>query len=100
AFLVLLAPITRAAAPILDALNPAGGQRGTTLTLIAAGKFDKWPIQLWADTPAIKFEPAKDSGKFTVTIAPDAAPGPHFVRAHSPEGASALRCFVVGQHPE
>jgi hypothetical protein len=100
AILILLAPITRAAAPVLDALNPAGAQRGTTTTVTAAGKFDKWPVQLWTDTPAIKFEPLNDSGKFKVTVSPDAPPGPHLVRAHSPEGASALRCFVVGQPPE
>ena len=100
ALLCAAAPLARAAAPTLDSLYPAGAPRGSTITVTASGKFDPTPIQLWADTPSIKFEPGKKPGEFTITIAPDAPLGPHAVRAHSPEGASALKCFIVGDQPE
>jgi Bacterial pre-peptidase C-terminal domain len=90
----------RAAAPVLDNLFPAGAQRGATITLTATGKLEPWPLQAWTDSPAIRFEPSKKPGEFTVRVAPDAPVGPHLVRLYSAEGASALRCFIVGDQSE
>src|SRR5213075_713750 len=89
-----------AAAPVLDYLYPAGGQRGSTVTAIAGGKFDPWPVQGWADSSEIKIDPATTSGSFTIKIGDNAPTGPHLIRLFNADGASALRIFMVGQQHE
>jgi hypothetical protein len=89
-----------AAAPTLDYFYPPGAQRGATTTITASGKFDPWPVQAWADSPYIKFEPAAASGTFTVKISDTCPTGPHLIRLDNSDGASALRVFMVGQQKE
>ncbi len=84
----------------IDSIYPAGGQRGSTVTLTLSGKFEKRPLQIWADSPALKFEPAKASGTFTVKIPADAPLGPHLIRVYSADEVSTPRCFVVSDQPE
>jgi hypothetical protein len=98
--LLLLALSLRAAPLSVDCIYPAGGQRGTTVAVTISGKFDKGPLHIWADTPALQFEAQKASGSFMVKIAPDAPIGPHLVRIFSADDASTVRCFVVGDQPE
>jgi hypothetical protein len=95
-FLTLLAPSARAAAPTLDYLFPAGGQRGTTVAVTAGGKFEKWPVQVWTDSQALKAQAGTASGTISIEIGKDAAPGPHLLRLYNGEGASALRVFMIG----
>ncbi len=90
----------RAAAPVLDYLYPAGGQRGTTVTVTAGGKFEKWQVQAWTDSPGLKAQPGTASGSLSVQIDKDVAPGPHLLRLYNGEGASALRLFMVGADRE
>jgi hypothetical protein len=92
--------VGRAAAPVLDYLNPPGAQRGSTLTITASGKFDPWPVQAWADSPDIQIQPAATAGAFTFKIGENAPTGPHLIRLHNPDGASALRVFMIGQQRE
>jgi hypothetical protein len=99
--LVMLLGNTLKAAPlVVDSIYPAGGQRGSTVTVTVSGKFDKTPLQLWADTPALRFEATKASGVFTVKIAADAPMGPHLVRVFTADEVSTVRCFVVGDQNE
>ena len=95
--LAIALPIARAAPPTLDHLFPAGGQQGTTIAVTATGKFDSWPVEVWTDTPGLRFKPGKDKGKFQVEVATNAPPGPHLVRVYTGEGASTLRFFLVSQ---
>src|SRR4029077_9396083 len=44
---LLLVANSRAAVPTLDYLFPAGGQRGTSVTVTAGGKFESWPMKVW-----------------------------------------------------
>ena len=37
-----------AAPPAITHLFPAGGQRGTSVSVTAAGTFASWPVQVWA----------------------------------------------------
>src|SRR4051794_34915270 len=92
--------VGRAAAPVLDYLYPAGGQRGATLTITGGGKFESWPVQGWADSPEIKIEPAAGNGTFIIKIGEKTATGPHLIRVYNGDGASALRVFMVGQQRE
>jgi hypothetical protein len=98
--LTLLAARTHAVPLVVDSIYPAGGSRGSTVTVTASGKFDKTPLHIWADTPALHFEPAKTPGVFTVKIPADAPLGPHLVRVYTADEVSTVRCFVVGDQPE
>jgi hypothetical protein len=89
-----------AAAPNVTYLYPAGAQRGATVAVTAGGTFDKWPVRVWVDRAGVSAEAAKDKGKFTITVADDAAPGTYWLRAYDDTGASGLRPFVVGTLPE
>ncbi len=81
--------------PKLEQLFPAGGVRGTTNSLMAVGKFDPWPVEVWIDAPGITLRPEKEAGKFSVEIANDAALGPRLVRFFNKDGATDLKFFVV-----
>lgn len=96
----LLAATAGAAPPAVTSLSPAGGERGTTVAVIAAGTFDAWPVQVWSSSPSILVKAEKEKGKFAVTIAKDAPLGAHWLRFHDDTGASPLRPFVVGGLPE
>ena len=101
----LLAAVTStsliaATAPTIDALHPAGAERGSTNTLTASGKFDPWPPKVWLSEPGVHFNAETNKGKFTVTVDPEAAAGPRVVRFYNEEGVSDPRFFVVGEDPE
>ncbi len=102
--LVLLLFATGAAAtaapPNITSLFPAGGQRGTTTEIAAAGSFDSWPVKVWVNGKGVSVEPAKAKGMLKVTVAADAKPGVYWLRAFNEQGASGLRPFLVGQLPE
>lgn len=96
----MVAPADRqsahAAGPEVQALLPAGGQRGTTVEVSAAGKFGEAPVQAWIDRPGLTIAPAAEKGKLSIVIAPDAEPGLRWIRLYDPEGAARPVPFVVG----
>lgn len=96
----MLLTIRAFSAPAVDYLFPDGAQRGTTIHLTAAGKFDIWPALIWVDSPGIHFTCAKDKGEFTVQCDKDAPIGPHLVRFFTADGTSFPRVFMVGGDPE
>lgn len=88
--------------PGVEALFPAGGQRGQALSVDAVGNgigFG-WPWQVWTDDAALAVEPTGAPGQFRVTIAAHAKPGAHLVRFYNAAGCTAPRLFVVGDNPE
>ena len=89
-----------AASPEATRLFPPGAKRGATVTVKVAGSFPVWPATAWTERPGTVWEPQPESGTFAVTVAPEAALGVHLVRFTTPEGATALRRFVVGHLPE
>jgi hypothetical protein len=95
-----LASAASAAPPEATRLFPPGAQRGTTVTVKVAGSFPAWPAAAWTERPGTLWEPQGESGTFAVTVTPDAALGAHLVRFTTPEGATALRRFIVGHLPE
>lgn len=96
----LLVPTVTAAPPSVTTLNPAGGQRGTTVNVAATGTFDAWPVKAWSSSPGVTATAGKEKGKFAVSIAADAPLGPTWLRFHDDTGASQLRPFIVGGLPE
>jgi hypothetical protein len=90
----------QAAPPTLTYLFPAGAQRGQTIEVTAGGSFDPWPVQVWVDGKGIAVQAAKDKGKLSVTVAPDAVPGIYWIRLYNEQGATSPRPFLVGTLPE
>ena len=99
-FLLASASSASAKAPTLDHLFPAGAARGSTVEVIAAGEFERWPVRAWTSTPGIEVKPGVEKGKLSVTIAPDVPPGLHWLRLFDDEGATTPRPFFVGVLPE
>jgi hypothetical protein len=93
---LFIASSVLAAPPKLTSLFPAGGQRGTTVAVTAAGEFSPWPVQVWADRPGVTAAAENGKGKLKVEIAADAIPGTYWLRLFNDDGASVLRPFIVG----
>ncbi len=99
--IALLVPASVSAAPpTLTYLYPAGGQRGSTIEVTAAGTFERWPVNAWADQRGVQVKPAKERGKLLVTVAADVPPGVCWIRLADEQGASGLRPFLIGTLPE
>ncbi len=86
--------------PELTLLFPAGGQIGTSVDVVAQGKFPTWPLQTWTDSPHIQWSCQAEAGKLQAVIGPDAEPGLHWLRLFDANGASAARPYLVGSWPE
>lgn len=89
----------RPAAPTLESFFPPVVVAGATTPVAAAGKFADWPPAVWTDAEGVILRPEKESGKFSVEVAADVAPGPHLVRLHNPSGASVPRFLLVTKDP-
>lgn len=86
-----------AAAPTLTYVFPAGGQRGTQVTVTCTGKFD-WPVQV--DAPGLEVALGEKSGQLVVTIPGDLAADRTWIRFYNPEGASDVVPFLIDSLPE
>ena len=90
----------RGAAPTLDHLFPVAVQSGTTQAVTFVGQFEPWPVKAWADTPGLRLQPEKSTGKFRVEVAADVPAGPHLVRVFNDAGASGPRFLIVTREPQ
>ena len=86
--------------PELTLLSPPGGQIGTSVDVVAQGKFPTWPLKTWTDSPHVQWSCLEESGKLRVEIGPDAELGLHWLRLYEPNGATALRPYLIGSSPE
>ena len=96
----LTASLLAAEPPSIDALFPAGVQRGESVSVDLIGKPGDAPLHVWTDRPELTVEPATDSATVTVTAAAEAPPGVYWIRLANEAGAASLRPFVVGTLPE
>ncbi len=90
-------PVWSAEKPQLTMLVPAGGQIGTSVDVVAQGKFPVWPLKTWTDSPHIEWKCQTEAGKLQAVIGPDAEPGLHWLRLFDDSGASAVRPYLVGR---
>jgi hypothetical protein len=97
---MLVVPGVRAEAPSVSHLFPLGGQRGTTLSIKASGKFPDWPVTVVTQTAGLTVTAGKDAGSFDVVLSPDASLGPADLRFIGKEGVSELKAFVIGTAKE
>lgn len=86
--------------PELTMLFPPGGQVGTSVDVLAQGKFPVWPLKTWTDSPHVQWSCLEESGKFRIEIGPDAELGLHWLRLYEPNGATELRPYLIGSSPE
>ena len=97
-----------AAAPLLERLEPRGGQAGTAvkLTLIGEGLDSEVSLNSaipGALTPLAPPKKAARAGKelsFILEISPNALVGPYTLRASSRDGMSNILLFTVGAFTE
>ena len=94
------APSRAADAPRVSALDPSGACRGTSVEVVALGKFPNWPPSVHVERPGIEVVAAEDEGHFSVAVAADATPGIHFLRFFDANGAASPRPFLIGTLPE
>lgn len=81
--------------PTLTMLFPAGGKVGTSVDVVAQGKFPVWPLKLWTDSPHIQWTCQAESGKLQAVIGADAEPGLHWLRLFDENGATAARPYLI-----
>ncbi|MCX6956033.1 MAG: PPC domain-containing protein, partial [Verrucomicrobia bacterium] len=100
---LLSASFAWAVAPALNAIAPAGGQRGTTLEVTLRGERLADAQEIFFYSPGITLEKIADAKdkevKATFKIAPDCRIGQHSLRVRTAGGISALRLFYVGPFP-
>jgi hypothetical protein len=89
--------------PVLNLINPRGGQRGTEVEIHIHGERLDDLQEMMVYEPGLTIsnivvrEPNTATAK--VTIAPDARLGEYSLRARTSGGISVLRSFFVGQFP-
>jgi len=92
-----------AATPVLNAINPRGGQRGTEVALLFQGGRLSDAKEAFVYYPGIavsKLEVVNDATvKVTVKIAPDCRLGEHVMRLRCASGITEMRTFWVGTYP-
>jgi hypothetical protein len=97
---IYFSSIATAAVPDAKYLFPAGAARGTTVEVAAGGNLGGWPLQTWVNRPGVTFTATEEKGKFSVAVAPEAAPGVYSIRIYNAEGTAAPLPFIVGTLPE
>ena len=96
----LVASIAEADKPAVSRIFPAGGQRGTTVTVACSGQLDLQTTQVWTSQPGLQWDASDAANEYRVTIAEQAVPGVTYVRFFNPDGASELYPFLIGTIPE
>ena len=97
-----------AAAPLLERLEPRGGQAGTAVKLTLVGEGLDSEVRLDSEIPGAltALAPPKKASRvgkelsYLLEISPDALVGPYTLRASSPDGMSNILLFTVGAFPE
>ena len=86
-----------AAPPTLTHIFPAGGQRGTKVTVICKSG-PTWPLAV--NAPGVTVVPGTDAGKLEIDIPPDLPTNRIWIRLHNPEGATPALPFLIGNIKE
>ncbi|MFO1001818.1 MAG: PPC domain-containing protein [Planctomycetaceae bacterium] len=86
--------------PAIDRLFPPGGQRGTSFEVKLTGKAGDGEVKLNSEADTITWALGEKRDTATVTIAPTARAGVHWLRYSNASGATELKPFVVGLIPE
>ncbi|SKB06428.1 hypothetical protein SAMN02745166_04473 [Prosthecobacter debontii] len=86
-------------APRMEALFPAGGQKGSSFEVSVTGKVGA-ECRLWTNAPGVFFMPTGRKQEWRATVSDQTKPGLYLVRAINDEGASEPRWFSIGSFAE
>jgi len=86
--------------PAIDRLTPPGGQRGTSFEVKLAGKAGDGDLKVISEADSVALVLGEKRDTATITIAPTARPGIHWIRFANPSGSTELKPFLVGLIPE
>jgi Bacterial pre-peptidase C-terminal domain len=87
--------------PRLNYAFPPSGRAGGSLDVTVGGEALDAADGLWFSNPGLTAVPVAGKPRtFRVGISPGTSPGPHDIRALTPDGLSNPRTFVVGTLPE
>lgn len=86
--------------PAIDRLFPPGGQRGTWFEVKLTGKAGDGETRLHSEADSISWALGEKRDTATITIAPTARGGVHWLRYSNASGATEFKPFVVGLIPE
>src|SRR5260221_10533651 len=81
--------------PVLSNVYPAGGQAGTTLSVVVEGSQLEGLTALRFADPRISAR-KKEGNQFELTIPPDIRPGVYDARVVATGGVSGPRAFFIG----
>ena len=93
-------PATRAPSTAFARPFPHGMESGKVTPVTFSYAWTQWPVQIWCDDTNITFLPQEVQGRFLVTAAPKAVPGPHLVRPFWSGGCLEPAIFILGVLPE
>ncbi|PHQ36187.1 serine protease [Rhodopirellula bahusiensis] len=79
----------------LDRVFPPAVAVGAETAVAAEGKFPNWPPNIDCDVDQVSISAGKDSGKLTVKVADDAAPGVAWIRFHDDQSMTALVPLIL-----
>lgn len=79
----------------LDRVFPPVVAAGEETSITAEGKFPKWPVEIYCDRDDVEITVGKDSGKLTVKLGKDIAPGIAWIRIYDQQSASALVPLLI-----
>jgi hypothetical protein len=93
--------LVSAAPPAVTAIVPAGGQRGTEISVKLQGTVDAQTVQVWSDRPGLEVLKRTEKDGLTLRFPPETVPGLAWLGfANAEEGVGPLRPFLVGSLPE
>ena len=101
ALFLLAANLLPAAPPALENIFPAGGQVGTRVECVVAGKgLESGSPVAWTNHPGLVLLAGDKPKKFVATIAKDVPAGPYLVRFYNDEGSTPPHIWEVGTRAE
>lgn len=98
--LAICSSLNAAEPPAIERLFPPGGQRGSTFEVKLIGKAGDGDMKVLSEADSITFALGEKRDTATVTIAPAARAGVHWLRFYNMHGATELKPFAVGLIPE
>lgn len=86
--------------PSVEAVYPAGGQRGSEVAMEVVGKVDLASLEFWASDPGLSWQVQKDEASPRLRIDPETPVGAHWLRFYNLDGSAQPQLFVVGDVEE
>lgn len=80
-------------------LYPPAAAPGETVVVTCRGKPAVWPVEVWSDRSGISASADEESGKITLNVSDDAAPGLYWLRLCGEQHVSKMLPFYLDRLP-